>query len=212
MRRGYLAVAGAMTLLIAAACSDHEIVSPGRGLSPHGGNRSSAAGFTSIDETADNGIHCLNNSPVNCNLYDDKQYVWLNGGPISAALGDGKFFFAVLAPGGQADPNDGTSNNLSDDYDTYLNRTFSIAAGVLTYGGSHDVDGLKIRLADYADTPNGGGVYIMGICKYTTANPSSDAGAPAWSLAYCETTSTCVGTTLPSTLRTANGVWPSVRG
>ena len=126
----------------------------------------SGAGFTTVNEAVDGTGHCKNGNPnVNCNIYDGKQYVWLNGGPVSASIGNGTYFFAVLSPGGQADPNDGTSNNLSDDFDTYTNRTFSISAGVVSYSGSHDFGGNKIRLAAYADTTNPGGVYIMAICS-----------------------------------------------
>jgi hypothetical protein len=71
----------------------------------------------------------------------------------------------VLAPGGQPDPNDGGAKNLSDDFDTYTNRTFTVTNGeVSAYGGTHTYDPPLIRLFPYADTPNPGGVYIMAIC------------------------------------------------
>jgi hypothetical protein len=42
----------------------------------------SGAGFTTVNEAMDGSGHCENGNPgVNCNLYDGKQYVWLNGGP-----------------------------------------------------------------------------------------------------------------------------------
>ena len=70
------------------------------------------------------------NSPINCNIYGAKEYVWLNGGPTANGLGpDGEYFFAVLVPGGQPNPNDGGLKNLSDDYDAYTNRTFTVANG-----------------------------------------------------------------------------------
>ena len=48
------------------------------------------------------------NSQVNCNIYGIKPDVWLNGGPAANGLGpDGEYFFAVLVPGGQPNPNDG---------------------------------------------------------------------------------------------------------
>src|SRR4249919_3198341 len=66
------------------------------------------AAFTTINEQADGSGHCQNGNPkVNCNIYDGADYVWLNGGPVNAALGDGTFFFAVVSPGGQSNPNDG---------------------------------------------------------------------------------------------------------
>jgi hypothetical protein len=132
----------------------------------------SGAAFTSTNTNVDGTGHCQNgNEDINCNIYDGKQYVWLNGGPSTAYVGDGSYFFAVLAPGGQADPKDGAANNLSDDFDAYTNRTFSVSSGVVSYGGSHDFDSNKIRLADYADTPNPGGVYILAICSLADGYP-----------------------------------------
>ena len=98
----------------------------------------SGAGFTTINAAADPGNHCQNGNPgVNCNIYDGKQYVWLNGGPAANGLGpDGQYFFAVLVPGGQPNPNDGGAKNLSDDFDAYTNRTFTVTNGeVSAYGG-----------------------------------------------------------------------------
>src|SRR4051794_25256539 len=121
------------------------------------------AAFTTTNTVADGTGHCKNgNENVNCNIYDGKQYVWLNGGPSVAYVGDGTYFFAVLAPGGQANPNDGTPKNLSDDFDAYTNRTFTVTgANITAYGGTHDFSNNKIRLMSYADTPNPGGVYIL---------------------------------------------------
>jgi len=130
------------------------------------------AGFTTVNETVDGTGHCKNGSPdVNCNIYDGKDFVWLNGGPSTAYVGDGTYFFAVLDPGGQADPNDGAAKNLSDDFDAYTNRTFSVSGGTVSYSGSHDFDSNKIRLMPYADTLNPGGVYIMAICSLADSYP-----------------------------------------
>jgi hypothetical protein len=124
----------------------------------------SHAGYTSVDESQDGSGHCKNGNPdVNCNIYDGKQYVWMNGGPVGSQLGDGSYFFAVVAPSGQADPNDGSSDLLSTD--PYTDRTFTVSGGVITYSGPHDADLPKIRLLPYADTPNPGGVYVMAICQ-----------------------------------------------
>jgi hypothetical protein len=130
------------------------------------------AAFSTTNTATDGSGHCKNgNEDVNCNIYDGKQYVWLNGGPSVAYVGDGEYFFAVLAPGGQADPNDGSARNLSDDYDAYSNRTFSVSGGTVGYSGGHDFDNNKIRLADYADTTNLGGVYILAICSLADGYP-----------------------------------------
>jgi hypothetical protein len=136
----------------------------------------SGAAFTTVNEAVDGAGHCKNGNPaVNCNIYDGKQFVWLNGGPAAAALGDGTYFFAVLVPGGQPDPNDGGAKNLSDGangrFDT---RTFSVANGTISYPrppGTHHFDDNKIRLMPYDDTTNPGGVYIMAICSLAQGYP-----------------------------------------
>ena len=90
------------------------------------------AAFTTVNEALDGLDHCKNGNPaVNCNIYDGKEFVWLNGGPSVAYLGDGDYFFTVLDPGGQADPNDGAPSNLSDDFDVYSNRQFSVTSGTV---------------------------------------------------------------------------------
>jgi hypothetical protein len=130
------------------------------------------AAFTTVNEGVDGTGHCKNGNPaVNCNIYDGKEFVWLNGGPSVAYVGDGTYFFAVLEPGGQADPNDGTAKNLSDDFDTYNNRTFSVTGGTVGYLGTHDFDSNKVRLDPYDDTTNPGGVYILAICSLGDGYP-----------------------------------------
>jgi len=146
----------------------------------------SGAGYTTVNTATDGSNHCKNGNPaVNCNIYDGKQYVWLNGGPAANGLGpDGSYFFAVLVPGGQPNPNDGGAKNLSDDFDAYTNRTFTITNGeVSAYSGTHDFDSGSaggahpnhlppfIRLMPYADTTNPGGVYIMAICSLADGYP-----------------------------------------
>jgi hypothetical protein len=152
------------------------------------------AAFTTTNIAADGADFCENGpnngqDTINCNLYQDKQYVWLNGGPSVAYVGDGDYFFAVLSPGGQASPNDGASNqangelaNLSDNFDTYLNRRFNVTDGTVTYSpdsdpatANHDVANNKIRLMPYADTPNLGGVYILAICSLDKGYPVNPA-------------------------------------
>ncbi|HXI95060.1 MAG TPA: hypothetical protein VNG04_02940, partial [Candidatus Acidoferrum sp.] len=138
------------------------------------------AAFTTTNPAADNGSTgtptlCLNGNPgtsgpnyipaINCNIYTKKSYVWLSGGPGPSHLSDGTYFFAVLVPGGQPDPNDGGVKNLSDTTcapytcpaanadlspipsgDSRANRTFTISDGVISYSGSHDFSGNEIRL------------------------------------------------------------------
>jgi len=154
------------------------------------------AAFTTVDPNVDapppGGQLCLNGNPgVNCNIYTDKQFVWMNGGPVAAGLGDGTYFFAVLEPGGQGggssgDPNDGTAKNLSSPFDPYTNRTFSVSGGVVAYGGTHDQDGSLIRLMPYADTGNPGGVYIMAICSLANAPEAAIANLPGVDPSDCK--------------------------
>jgi hypothetical protein len=134
----------------------------------------SGAAFTSVNEDVDGTGHCQNGNPiVNCNIYDGKDFVWLNGGPATASVGDGSYFFAVLDPGGQADPNDASLKNLSSPNDAYTDRTFSVSGGTVSYIGPHDFDSTngKIRLMPYDDTSNPGGVYILAICSLADGYP-----------------------------------------
>jgi hypothetical protein len=113
-------------------------------------------------------------SAVNANHYQDKCDVYINGGPVSADVGDGSFVFAVLAPSGQADPNG--PDLLSTD--SNANRTFTSNGGSVSYGGTHTTStdavtgGTLIDLCDYDDTPNPGGVYILAICHADNLTPS----------------------------------------
>src|SRR4051794_39471800 len=68
----------------------------------------SGAGYTTTNAAVDAGPLCQNGNPgVNCNIYFSKMFVWTNGGPkTNKLLPDGKYFFAVLVPGNQPDPND----------------------------------------------------------------------------------------------------------
>lgn len=134
---------------------------------------------------------CLNGQPghtdpaVNCNIYAAKTDVFLSGSPITAAVGDGTYFFAVLSPGGQPAPNDGGTNNangelanLSDNADAWTNREFSVSSGTITMlnSSTHAYDATRnlVQVAPYADTPNPGGVYILAVC----AVPDPVTGSP----------------------------------
>jgi hypothetical protein len=140
---------------------------------------------------------CLNGQGVNCNIYNDKRDVWFSGLPVQASLGAGTYFFAVLSPGGQPNPNDcaplknnGDPANLSDTTpcettntgagDTWQSRRFSVdGSGNITYSGPHDFDSTnnKIQVFPYDDTPNPGGVYILAVCKLPSS-PTPPPGGP----------------------------------
>jgi hypothetical protein len=191
-RRGLRSTAG-LTVFAVAVVTALLVLVPGAL-----GGGVTGAGFTTVNVTYDGGDFCKNGTGyINCNLYEGKQYVWLNGGPSTAYVGDGEYFFAVLAPGGQHDPLDGGANNLSDQTlapyvlpgttnsdgstrpsgDTYQDRTFSVTGGVVTNEGSHIFDDNKLNLMPYDDTTNNGGVYILAICSlkdgYANVTPSN---------------------------------------
>lgn len=198
--------ATAAGLLLAACSTDGSITAPGA--TPGGGPRLGAntpvtgAAFTTVNEDVDEDGHCKNGNPnTNCNIYDGKEFVWLNGGPSTAYVGDGTYFFAVLAPGGQPNPNDGGAKLLSSD--SYKARTFTVSgsgtsAFEIAYSGTHDKSGNKIRLLPYDDTPNKGGVYIMAICSLAGGYPvePSDCKYDAFKIVERGTTPAAEGPTV----------------
>jgi hypothetical protein len=133
------------------------------------------AAYTTINPAQ--GDHCLNGTgAVNCNIYDGKEFVWINGGPTSgtSALSDGDYFFAVLVPGGQNPATtDGLVDNLSDGANgVYTTRIFTVVGNQITafLGSGHatadgGLQGLLIGLAPFDNTTNPGGVYILAICR-----------------------------------------------
>jgi hypothetical protein len=169
--------------LLAGAASLAVVVGGSTVLLPTAANAVGGAAFTTIDPSVDGPANTLTqNSANNANIYFNKDYVWLNGGPTSNGLTpDGQYFFAVLDPGGQPDPNDTNSTtNLSVRAgDPASNRSFTVSGGeVSAYSGTHALDsgtqavGLNppdglvpfINLMPYADTDNNGGVYILAVC------------------------------------------------
>jgi len=211
MRKTYAALAGAMMLLVAAACTDRSVLTDAgpRGIAPGRGSHDdvvNGAVFTSTnpsddvqpDPVIDDHNLCTNakdsDAPANnCNIYRDKRFVWLTGGPTQSALSDGVYVFAVLVPGGQGsheNPNDCEPKNLSDidpcpttasgAGDVWTHRVFSISGGVITYPadgypGGHDYDQTRhmIRVYGYDDTENSGGEYDLAVCSLATATNAS---------------------------------------
>jgi hypothetical protein len=137
-------------------------------------------------------LGCLDSpNGVDCNNYRAKPDVYMNGGPVSAALADGTYFFAVVTPGEQNGGFlDGARGNLSDTSggagftagddgtgDDVSNRTFSVTGGVIAYGGSHatgtnPLGHFVIQLMPYDDTDNPGGVYILAVCAAGATSPA----------------------------------------
>jgi hypothetical protein len=120
---------------------------------------------------------CLNGathaSPAeNCNIYEGKTDVFLTGMTHSASLPAGTYFFAVVPPGGQADPNDSATDNLSSNAptaDPATNREFSVdssgAISPLNSTHAFDTNTDVLQVAPYNDTPNAGNVYVLAVCK-----------------------------------------------
>jgi hypothetical protein len=183
-----------------------------------GGGSPAGAAFTTINSAVDGGGVgpreglCYNGrGNVNCNRYYNKRFVWINGGPDRNKLTDGRYFFAVLEPGWQLDPNDQvpvstTDKNLSDDHDTWENRTFTVKNGnIFSYTpapgqtphdfavDTKDANEPKIRLFPYSDTTNRGGVYILAICylgpvgaQAATGGGGSGGGHPGTHAKNCK--------------------------
>ena len=163
--------------------------------------RSAGAAFTTDNPNA--GDVCLHGPSgdslaVNCNIYESKTDVWINGGPSAGQnhLTDGEYFFAVMVPGGQPDPNDNGDKNLSDVSSVggiedecgsaYTDRTFTVSDGKIDaftgagadcpYATDSTYDppmGLLVNLFPYDTTSNPGGVYILAICSLEGGYPVS---------------------------------------
>ncbi len=151
------------------------------------------AGYTTFDANLGG---CLDSpNGVNCNNYEDKDSVYINGGPTQGGwnLSDGDYYFSVLTPGSQNGGFvEGATGNLSDTSvggtagdvgggDDISNRTFTVSNHEITYTGTHaignsEADGsgrTLIGLAPFDDTDNAGGVYILAICEVGATSPSS---------------------------------------
>ena len=126
-----------------------------------------------------------NGEPVNENIYEHKEDVYLDGGPGegpppgAAALPEGDYYFQVTDPSGMT--------LLSQD--DISCRSFHVSAdGVITMvhtgddgcmhatGTDQDYDELgaiTVQLMPYADTPNPGGVYKVWVTPVEEYSPGS---------------------------------------
>lgn len=165
--------------------------------------------FTGLDENLRPGSTCQGSNTsgtnVNCNIYNNKQDVFLNAGPSGANLAPGTYFFTVTNPSAGSNPElDGNAGNLSYGAcggGTYLQRSFTVNAdGSITYIGPHLFDPLTgdIQLYSFCDSTNG--EYKLYICAYTLVNGVFTEGA-------CKTDNFKIGsgstTTTPTTTATA---------
>lgn len=97
---------------------------------------------------------------VNANIFDSKDYVYLNGGPppnapcTAAGLPDGWYYFQVTDPAGSVLL---STDDISD-------RQVRVAGGVIVQVVNHSTGtgkcgGISAKLMPYWDTPIPGGVY-----------------------------------------------------
>lgn len=102
---------------------------------------------------------------VNVNQYDNKEDVYLNGGPTNAncsaaGMDDGVYVFKVTNPSGTVD--------LSAD--DISHREFTVLGGVVLSSLDHpvvagDCNGVRVQVAPFNDTPNNGGVYKLWVTR-----------------------------------------------
>lgn len=126
-----------------------------------------------------------NGQQVNGNVYPFKSSVYISGGPTNAAcssgkLDDGTYVFQVTDPAG-------TQLLSTDGIDQ---RRFTVAGGVISANLGNHVDsedapddavvrgpcgGVIIRLAPYANSPNGGEVYKVWITREADFHAQCDS-------------------------------------
>jgi len=170
-------------LFLLASCSPHTNISS----STYG--VVAGAGWTTFDVKQGG----CNDGPngIDCNNYESKNDVYMNGGPVSHSVSDGWYYFAVLVPGYQNGGFlEGADGNLSDETkgktrgdhfrcgDSITERTFQVEnAEIVNYAGSHKTGTSPngkfiIQLMPYCDTSNNGGVYILAVCVVGAAKSS----------------------------------------
>jgi hypothetical protein len=138
------------------------------------------AGYLTFDRT----VGGCRNDPLNgnCNLFDGKHAAYLSGGPSTAGLADGDYFFAVLSPEYLDGFPDGAKGNLSDAVaggttfdlgsgDALANRTFRVVGHeIVSYAGTHAVGRsangrLVVALAPFDDTDTANAQYALAVCR-----------------------------------------------
>jgi hypothetical protein len=101
---------------------------------------------------------------VNVNIYENKEDVYLNGGPkdapcTAAALDDGVYVFQITNPSG---------STLLSTADISL-REFTVSGGVITattgVSVAGDCGGIRVQMAPFDNTPNNGGEYKVWITR-----------------------------------------------
>lgn len=120
-------------------------------------------------------------NPVNLNIYDSKEDVYLNGGPginapiDAAGLPAGTYSFQVTSPSGELLSTDDVScRQFTVDDSGLITSTAPSPESCDHITGTSEDGGLSVQLFPYADTPNNGGVYKV----WVTPTELLDEGAP----------------------------------
>jgi hypothetical protein len=150
--------------------------------------------YTSI-ENIDGASTCENGvgNGVNCNQYNAKTSVYLNGGPSSSFLPDSWYCFSVY----------NSSGNTLLSTDLSSQRTFQVVGGEILYSGSHDVGSdnrtadteVTIQFAPFLDSDNG--IYKYALYQYPT-QPTGTATECAANPAVTKTDNFSVAAAAPS--------------
>ena len=121
-------------------------------------------------------------NPVNLNIYDAKEDVYLNGGPginapdDAAGLPAGTYSFQVTDPSGKTllSTEPVSCRQFSVDASGVIVSVAPAGACAHVTGTSTEDGGLTVQLMPYLDTPNNGGVYKV----WVTPTADLDSGAP----------------------------------
>lgn len=141
----------------------------------------------------------VDGSRVNANIYEDKDDVYLDGGPGpnapqgAAGLPDGDYYFQVTDPPGKVllsvDPITSRKIRIEDGIIVYVYPALTQTKYRGKWYGTHetgtDIDhnSLTVQLMPYDNTPNKGGVYKAWITPVGKYSPGSGSFGfiPAWS-------------------------------
>lgn len=146
------------------------------------------AGYTTFDATVGG---CLDSRDgFECHTYTSKDAVYLGGGPNTAGLPDGEYFFAVIAPGHMRSGfREGAEGNLSDvkaggtrfddgSGDTLEDRTFQVfRRQIWAHEGGHRIGKNAmgrpvLQVAPFDTADNRAGEYLLAICPTGAETPT----------------------------------------
>jgi hypothetical protein len=124
----------------------------------------------------------VSGNPVNLNIYDSKEAVYLNGGPginapdDAAGLPAGTYFYQVTDPSGKTllstDPV--ACRQFTVDASGVIQNVTASGSCAHATGSDGEDSGKTVQLFPYNDTPNNGGVYKV----WVTPTDLLDCNAP----------------------------------